>query len=197
MPLSLAVTALIVGVVWSTVWAQQIMPSSTATAAMPSAKIETQPAAQTVSKPLSNVSQQSKAIVSLSLVGISSLSNYESAEQTAQKLFSKFTESTNFVNQLKDIEQINIYLVYRAVNNKQLQISAAVETKNLKKSHFESIGLAAGDYQPLAKKGSNTQQLINAWQHLDKQRMFKIVLENYRLDNQGNFIDGYSFVNYQ
>jgi predicted transcriptional regulator YdeE len=191
---SVIVTALIVSAVWSAVWAQQVIPSNNDIASQAPAGKGTK---MSIGKVVAKTTKENRAILPLSLVGISSLSDYQNAADTAQKLFSELIQNPDLTDQLKDIKQLHLYLVYRSSNDQKLQISAAIEASDLKQSHFEAVALPKGDYQPLAHKGSSIKQLANAWQKLDKQRMFNVILEKYRLDLKGNFVDGHSQVIYK
>lgn len=187
---SIISTGLIVTAVFSAVWAQQLIPTN-------DTKHTTDASAIVENKAIAKSAKPNKATLPLSLVGISSLSRYENAEQQAQALFADFTENPKLISQLQNVKQLKIYLVYQDNREGQLKISAAIESKNLKHSEFSAIKLGAGRYQLLAPKGSDIKQLAAAWSKLDKQKMFNTVLETYRLDNRGNFIDGHSSVNYQ
>lgn len=171
---SIAITVIITSAVWGAVWAQQL--SSTGTIAGTSK------------------THQNELTLPKSLVGISAVSDYASSEQTAKQLFSEFTSSPTLLSQLKNIKEIHIYLVYRAISSNQLEISASIEPTHLTKHQFNAVQLPAHKYRSLAPKGSDLNQLVDAWKHINGSQGFGIIIENYRLTAKGSFIDGYSLI---
>lgn len=170
---SILCTALITSVVWGAVWAQQAKPVET-------------PQIDSTATPIKQ-----------NLVGISAVTDYNDAEKTAKTLFDKLSSSPDLINQLRDVKTLELYLVYRSVEQNQLQISAAISATDLKQIAFQAITLPSGPYQILAPHNSSAQALSEAWQQLDSKRHLKAVVESYQLDSRGNFLGAHSLVTYQ
>lgn len=174
---SIFVTALIIGALWTMVWAQ---PEQVNTA---------------------KATAQSDITLPLSLVGISSRSDNINIEIIANRLFSQLSESPDYLNQLKDAKSYELFLIYsfddQSQSDQNWKISAAVSRKALKQNKFQVVDVPKGPYKILSPQGSNSSQLSAAWQKLDENRTLNAVIESYLLDENGNVLNSHSIVSYR
>lgn len=190
---SIIVTALIVTGVWLSVWSSHwAQPESLA----PKPSVTPQSKGGQTAAGIQNGIK-----LPLSLVGISSRSDYNDIDTNAYALFSQFSESGTLLNQLKDQPTLELYLIYQPLGSgdaqQNWQISAGVSAGDLNQIPFEKIHLPKGAFEALSKAGSQTSNAKDAWENIDSDRAISAVIERYRLDSNGAVISNDSLVSYK
>lgn len=194
---SVLLTVVIVGSVWSAVWAQNMIKPTGQLIDQPD--VETKQLAE-FKKPFESAKQSSLSKTGQhlpkTLVGLSRSSTFVKAESTANALMVELVQTPSLFTSFKEGDKLNFYLVYKLISQNELLISCGVSNEDLKVAGLQTLAVPQGKYQKLAGV-SDGVDIEDAWQQLDLKRELQAVVEIYQLNQLGAVISARSFVAYK